>query len=179
MYYSCTQIKILPYQSIQKYWMNQIKQCFGIGRWPTCIYLSTNTFVNPMTKSWVVFGFVLEQVSLNRLLHKPLYLHFTPDFIAPSVRGISGFTYFWDILIWDAKASFSSYEVFIWITSNFLHRFIVSYSQNCGRKQVNEFHSFLHFWVLSVFFLTKDCYSPQHQLRFLKCIKRGIGKAIF
>ena len=43
---------------------------------------------------WVDFGFALKQVSLNRLLHNRIDLPCTPEFIAPSMRGMSFFTYF-------------------------------------------------------------------------------------
>ena len=52
--------------------------------------------------AWVFFGFVLELLSLNRLLHNPFTLNSTAGFIAPSTRGMS---WFWHLLIWGALAS--------------------------------------------------------------------------
>ena len=61
------------------------------------LYLSKNTVTKPMTNvhdnARVVLGFVLEQVSLKRLLIILSAINPTPGFMAPSMRGMSGFNY--------------------------------------------------------------------------------------
>ena len=53
---------------------NKLQVCNVLGLEDDQLFLSTNTFVNPMThirdNAWVVFRFVLVQVSLIKLFHK-------------------------------------------------------------------------------------------------------------